>query len=753
MHQLPSPPGVVTSVALISVAVLVWLKVSWQWPVWFVIGFLWTAYRVDQQLQTDLSAAMIGRDSWVAGWVDGFPNHATGQVTFSLRLAFEDRPIGVPPRLRLTWYDPPIEIEAGVALRVLVRLKEPRGLSNPGGFDYERWLFSEGYGATGYVREGGLLQDAPVTLSRWWVRARLDLARKIAAASPGADAPVLLTALALGERGGFDERHWEGLRRTGTSHLVAISGLHIGLVAALCFYLIRRLWLRLPGVLAHYDLQSAAFVSFSCAALYAAVAGFAVPTQRALLMLTVAYLAVLTRRFVSMTAGLSTALLFVLLWDPLTLISASFWLSFIAVALLWQLGQGGAVLPRTANRLGSVLRKTVGVQWGICLGLAPVVVLFFGELSIVSPLVNFVAIPLFSLILVPLTLLATLTLSVDFLGPYLIYAAGVLAQSVWWTLDFVAGWSWSAVRLPQIDRWQYIVAVIGVMFALPVHPFPGRYLSALAILPLLVVRTDGPDPGVAVTTVLDVGHGLAVVVETNRHVLLYDTGPRYRSGFDSGREIVLPALRALGRNRLDTIVVSHADTDHSGGAGAVIDSYPQALVIAGPDVALTGASGCQAGQSWTWDGVEFSFLHPPANFTPLGNDSSCVLKVGTRAGTLIITGDIESLGERALLSGVPDLQADVAIVPHHGSATSSTPALVNSMNARYAVVSAAYSNQWDFPRPEVRARWEASGAELVTTGDSGAITVVLGAAAEPRLTARRDRRRRYWHTKPPGVSG
>ena len=228
------------------------------------------------------------------------------------------------------------------------------------------------------------------------------------------------------------------------------------------------------------------------------------------------------------------------------------------------------------------------------------------------------------------------------------------------------------------------------------------------------MRTDGPDPGVAVTTVLDVGHGLAVVVETNRHVLLYDTGPRYRSGFDSGREIVLPALRAMGRNRLDTIVVSHADTDHSGGAAAVIDSYPRALLV---------------------------------------NDSSCVLKVRTDAGTLIITGDIESFGERALLSGVPDLQTDVVIVLHHGSATSSTPALVNSMNARYAVVSAAYSNQWDFPRPEVRARWEASGAEMVTTGDSGAITVVLGAAADPRLTARRDKRRRYWHTKLPGVSG
>ncbi len=753
MHQLPSPPGAASSALLASAALLVWLTVSWRWPIWMVIGFLWTAYHIDRHTRFEFTPEPAGQDLWVAGWVDSFPNRAPGQVTFSLRLTPDDHPAGVPRRLRLTWYEPPIEIEAGIALELLVRLKKPRGLSNPGGFDYERWLFLEGYGATGYVREGDRQRNASIDPARWWLTKRADLARQIAAATPGADAPVLLTALALGERFGFDERHWEGLRRTGTSHLVAISGLHIGLVAALTFFLIRWIWIRLPGVLAHYDLQSAALVSIGCAAFYAAAAGFAIPTQRALLMLSVAYLAVLTRRYVSMTAGLSTALLFVLLWDPLTIVSPSFWLSFLAVGLLWQLGQGRTALGRNSRSAGSKFRDSAIIQWGICLGLTPVVVLFFGEVSLVAPLVNFVAIPIFSLVLVPLTLIATLTLSIEFLGPYLMYGAGAVAQSVWWALDSIAGWSWSAMVLPPASGWPFVLAAIGVIFALPVHPLPGRYLSTLAILPLLIAQADGPEPGVAVATVLDVGHGLAVIVETRSHVLLYDAGPSYRSGFDSGSEIVLPALRARGRTGLDTIVISHADRDHSGGAAAVIESFPRAQLIAGPDVTLADASACQGGQSWVWDGVEFNFLHPPAGYTLLGNDSSCVLMVVTRAGALLITGDIESHGELTLLSQVPGLQAEVVIVPHHGSATSSTLILVDAMHARYAVVSAAYANQWGFPRPEVRARWEASGAQMVTTGASGAITITLGPSDQPRLKSRRDRRRRYWHAESRGASG
>lgn len=245
----------------------------------------------------------------------------------------------MPQRLRLSWYDPPVEVEAGAALEVVVRLKSPRGLVNPGGFDYENWLFTQGYGATGYVREGTLAPLQPTGLSQWWLLQRAKLARLIRTNTPGDDAPLLLTALAIGERFDFEDRHWEALRRTGTSHLMAISGLHFGLVAAFSFLLMRRGWLYLSSTLAHHDLLVASLFSLTCASAYAAAAGFAVPTQRALVMLAVAWAAILSRRFVSMTVGLSTSALCVVLLDPLTVTSASFWLSFITVGLLWQLGQ------------------------------------------------------------------------------------------------------------------------------------------------------------------------------------------------------------------------------------------------------------------------------------------------------------------------------------------------------------------------------------------------------------------------------
>jgi competence protein ComEC len=562
--------------------------------------------------------------------------------------------------------------------------------------------------------------------------------------TPGVDAPPLLTALALGERFGFDDRHWEVLRRTGTSHLMAISGLHIGLVAAFSFFLLRRIWLRLPGALAHFDLLGASLVSLLCSAAYAAAAGFGVPTQRALIMLIVASFAVLTRRSVSMAVGLSTAALCVLLWDPFAISSPSFWLSFIAVGLLWQLGQGRSAFVERRHRRRDKLRDSVSVQWGICLGLAPIVVLYFGELSVVSPFVNFLMIPVFSLALVPLTLIGVLALFSDSLGPLLIQVPGRLVQLVWSVLETVSSWHWSAIDIPPADSWLLILAVIGVMFALPVHPMPGRFLSGLAVLPLMFGRQGGPETGVAVATVLDVGHGLAVIVETRHHVLLFDAGPRYRSGFDSGEQIVLPALTALGRSELDTIIISHADTDHSGGAAAVTAAFPSAQIFAGPDVGMSGASACRRGDEWRWDEVHFQFLHPPVEFFPLGNDSSCVLKVATRAGSLLIPGDVEVEGERALVSRSTDLRSTVVILPHHGSATSSSPAFVDAVDASHAVASAAFANQWGFPRPEIQARWRAAGAELVTTGERGAITITLGNSRDVDLTSHRERRRRYW---------
>jgi len=707
-----------------------------------VVGLLWTATGAQLRLAERLPGELAGEDLSISGWVDGFPREGAGQVSFSLRLFAEERARGLPGRLRLTWHDPP-SVKTGSALELRVRLRAPRGLSNPGGFDYEGWLFREGYGATGYVLAGRELPEAPISFSRRWLTVCTDIADRIHAAVPDEDARALITALAIGERFDFDERHWNALRRTGTSHLVAISGLHVGLVAGFAFFLTRRVWLRLPGAAAFYDIEAAAVASLLCAGLYAAVAGFTLPTQRALVMLGVALLAVWARRSVSMAAGLSAALLFVLVWDPLAAVSASFWLSFIAVALLWQLGQSRplrAVAQRSIRaRMGSLAR----VQWELSLGLVPVVLIFFGEASLISPLVNFVAIPLFSLLLVPLTLAAAVGLYAGAIGSALLAPAGLLFPWVWWGLDAAAAWSWATVEAPEVGAGAMLAAVAAAMTAVCARPLRVRHLAWIGLIPL-VVDPHRPSVGAFEATVLDVGHGLAVLVETRNHRLLYDAGPRYRSGFDAGREIVLPAMRALGWKHLDTLIVSHADNDHAGGAEAILAAFPGAQVYAGPDVEEPRKLACVAGRSWTWDAVDFEIRHPPEGFIRHGNDSSCVLKVSNAAGALLITGDIEAFGERTLLREPSSARADVVVVPHHGSATSSTRALVTAAEARYALVSAGYSNQWGFPRSEVTARWESSGARVITTGDAGAITLRLDSRRGLAVEARRMMRRRFW---------
>lgn len=557
-HQLPRVPEASWWVAAVLLALWAAGSRSYtRWLVWGLAGFCWTALHVQARLDDRLSEALVGQDLAVSGWVDGFPRVAPRQVSFSLRTQGDH----VPSRLRLTWYEPDAIVEPGDAFEFIVRLREPRGLANSGGFDYERWLFTEGYGATGYVVRGELDEEARAGLARRWLGFRAGLARQIGAAAPGTDSAALLTALAIGERFRFTDAHWSGLRRTGTSHLVAISGLHVGLVAGLVFFSIRRLWLRLPAHLAHYDLEAAALASLVCAAGYAALAGFSLPTQRAVLMLAVAMGALASRRSLDPVNGLTAAAFVVLLWDPLAPLSISFWLSFLAVALLWQLGQRRLVYV-SRSRLRSVSERLGGwvrVQCGISFGLVPVLALFFGELSLVSPLVNFVAIPFFSLVLVPLTLVGCLSLPLPFVGHWATFAAGVLAEGVWVVLERMGQQAWAVMTLAGAGPWLLVLAAAGALTALPAHALPGRRVAWIALLPLVFARAEVPEPGELKATVLDVGHGLAILLQTHSHTLLYDAGPRYPSGFDTGAEVVLPAMLASGWEGLDAFVISHGD--------------------------------------------------------------------------------------------------------------------------------------------------------------------------------------------------
>jgi competence protein ComEC len=750
VHELPAMPEPVWYVPLGLVALVALGSRRMRWLLWAIAAFCWTALYADARLAERLPADSNGRDFAITGWIDGFPSSAPGQITFSFTV---DRPAppGVPPRLRLTWYRAPEGLAAGTPLSLVVRLRAPRGSSNPGGFDYERWLFLEGYGATGYVRSGGVRDGAGRDLRRAWLRLRADLARRIDAAAPNADAAALLTALAIGERFHFTEQHWTDLRRTGTSHLVAISGMHVGLIATLAFMLARRLWLRLPAAVATYDLEAAGVAGAAGAIGYAALAGFAIPTQRAVLMIAVALAMLLSRRSASASNGLAAALLAVLVWDPTAPLAASFWLSFIAVGLLVSLNAehrfksapptGVVARAGITAALGRGFATLCRLQWAISLGLVPLTVLFFAEVSIVAPLVNLVVIPLFSFVLVPLTLLAALALVLGQVGDMLLQAAAWVANGAWALIGAAAAVPWAAVSLAGSTPWAIALAGLGVLLGLPLHPLPGRALAWLAVLPLFTAPPGRlPPPGVARLVVLDVGHGLAAVVETRGHRLLFDAGARYPSGFDVGREIVVPALAG---GPLDTVIVSHADNDHAGGATAVLERFPNADLLQGPDVETLAGRVCRRGQHWVWDDVEFDIVHPAPDFPWFGNESSCVLRVAASTGSILLTGDIEVRAERRLV-GDPALRADVVVVPHHGSATSSSAGFVGSTGARLALVSAGHGNRWGFPRPEVRRRWEQAGAVMLVTGDCGAVSLEL-AAGGLQVESERAERRRYWH--------
>ncbi|HKJ76148.1 MAG TPA: DNA internalization-related competence protein ComEC/Rec2, partial [Gammaproteobacteria bacterium] len=376
----------------------------------------------------------------------------------------------------------------------------------------------------------------------------------------------------------------------------------------------------------------------------------------------------------------------------------------------------------------------------------PLTLFLFREASLVSPLANFVAVPWVGLLVVPLTLLGTTALAVlpSVAGPVLGLAEAVLAP-LWWLLEGMAALPVAGWRSGGVVPWTLLPALAGVAWGLQPRGWPARWLGVVGLLPVLWVRPPGPPAGTARLALLDVGQGLAAVVRTHRHTLLYDAGPRYRTGFDTGRAVVVPYLRATGVSAVDTVVVSHDGMDHRGGLPAIRAAFPPERLLAGGDERPPGAEPCRAGQAWTWDGVRFRMLHPQAPRE--GNDGSCVLKVTTAAGAVLLTGDLEAAGEAALLAAGADPGARVLVAPHHGSKTSSSPRFVQAVGSEYALYPVGYRNRYGFPDPTVAARYRRVGATGMTTAGMGAITLDMGPEGL-RWSGYREQARRYW-TRPP----
>lgn len=709
-------------------------------------GLLWAWLHAAYVLHHELPAVLEGEDLVVEGVIASLPETDGQRARFLFeveQMHYRGEDVPPPGRMRLAWYRPYPELEAGQRWRLQVRLKRPYGMANPGTFDYEGWLFQQRIRATGYVRDGAdtelLTEDSggfPLQRLRQGLHERLRIAV--------GEHPLggLVTALALGERRGVTRGQWQLLRATGTNHLIAISGLHIGIVAGLLFFLVRRLW-PWPGRLAAP--RAAALAALAGAAVYAALAGFSVPTQRALVMVAVAMLALYSGRAQRPARVLALALLAVLLLDPLAVLSPGFWLSFGAVTVILY-GMGGRLAA------SGWWWRWGRVQVLVALGLAPLLALWFQQVPLVAPLANLLAVPWVSLVVVPLVLSGTALLSLwPWGGEGLLSLAAMGLDGLWWWLGWCGGLLPSGWSTLAATPWTLLPALIGLAWLLAPRGWPARWLGLIWLLPMLLLRPAGPAPGEAWVSVLDVGQGLAALVRTSGHTLLYDTGPRYGPEADAGDMVIVPVLRHYGIRRIDTLILSHGDSDHSGGAGAVFEAHEVGRFLSGVAAPLSWREHepCAAGQHWQWDGVDFAVLFPPPEGTRSGrgNDSSCVLRISTTGGAMLLTGDIEAAAERRLLAGAPQLlAADVLVAPHHGSKTSSTAPFVTAVAARHVLFSVGYRNRYGFPHPTVAARYRNAGAELHNTAAQGAITVRLGAAGVA-VESWRHQARRYWFSR------
>lgn len=722
-------------------------------PAAALAGFVWAAALGQARLADALPEENEGRDIRLTGVVAGLPQTYENGVRFDF--AVEQAAARVPSKLSLAWYrgwrheedgewHELQALHAGERWQLTVRLKRPHGNLNPHGFDYEAWLFERGVRATGYVRPdaGNRRLDAFVWRPGHAVeRLREAVRSRFLRALPERDYAGVLVALAVGDQRAIDGGLWQLFARTGISHLMSISGLHVTMVAALGAGLTSFLWRRRPALMLRLPAQKAAAAAgWATAFAYCLLAGFGVPAQRTLYMLSVAALALLLGRAASASRVLALALAVVLLADPWAVLSAGFWLSFGAVALLFYIG-AGRLAPR------HWLAEWGRAQWAVTLGLFPALLALFQQFSLVSPLANAVAIPVVSFVVTPLALLAAV-LPVD----ALLHLAHLILS---WLMAFVAWLAELPVAVWQQHAppaWALGLAVLGCAWLLMPRGFPARGAGVVLLLPLVWVAPARPAAGELRLTVLDVGQGLAVHAQTAAHDLVYDTGPQYSPDANGGNRILLPYLRAAGVRRLDALILSHEDKDHSGGALSLLDGLPVASTLSAlpeghPFREAPGHRPCLAGERWEWDGVRFELLHPEADAYEekrKSNDMSCVLKVSTPHGSALLTGDIETPSEQALSKRLGErLRAQVLLAPHHGSRSSSSPEFLAAVGADTVIFPVGYRNRFRHPHAAVWRRYEESGARLARTDRDGAVTVEF--AVPRRLTFERAERRRYWH--------
>ncbi len=713
-------------------------------------GLYYATWRADLRLADRVDPAWIGLSTSATGLVEGLPQATAYGWRFVLRVTQDEKGV-LPERLQVMaatkWLN--TVPKGGDCLRLVLRARPPHASQNPGVADMEAWLFERGI--RGFATAAGPVQvaDSCAPGLRTWIDAlrqglRDGMLRRLVdeegRAMPYAGIAV---ALAVGDQNAIPDAQWRLFRVTGVTHLMSISGLHITLLSGLMYALVHALWrrvawltLRVPAV------KAAAFAGLLLALVYTLLSGFGIPAQRTLYMIAVMASGVWLGTAHSPSRVLAAALAVVVLIDPWAALSAGFWLSFMAVAALFYAGAGRLRHPPWWQAWALT-------QWVASLALLPLLLMLFHEFSLVSPLANAFAIPIISLVVVPLAMLSAL-LPWDGLATL---THSVIA-AVMWGLDAMAALPKPVWHIGERGGVAGIVgillAAIGLIYLLLPVAFPRRALGLILLLPLLWPQDDRPAEGEWRVETLDVGQGLAVVVSTARHTLLFDTGPTYE-GSDAGQRIIAPRLWAMGVRHLDGLIVSHSDSDHSGGAPSIEAAFHPLWSLYGQPQAGSGKLRCMAGQGWHWDGVHFEVLHPPAHWAEntyfSDNDRSCVVRVDSAWGSLLLVADIERLGELELLENRRTrLPSTATLVPHHGSRGASSEPWVAAVRPSEAIISVGRHNAFGHPHPETLGRYGDVGSRIWRTDQGGSIR--LDFTREGHFVRRtRDDWPRYWHAR------
>jgi competence protein ComEC len=730
-------------------------------------GFCWAALVAHIALTPQLSKDDEGRDVTLVGTIDSLPYRFEQGVRFNFAV---EQVVGarmtVPPRVALSWYSGFRDtvqavgaVQPGERWELTVRLQRPHGNANPHGFDYEVWQLEQGVRATGYVRPEGernrRLDRFVFSIGNLVEHCRARLRDRILRALPDKQYAGVIVALVVGDQRAIDQSDWAVFNRTGISHLISISGLHITMIAGLFALLASSLWRRSFFTSAQLPLllpaqKVAALAGAGVALLYVLLAGFGVPAQRTLYMLSVVAVALWTGRITSVSHVLCAALGLVVLLDPWAVLWPGFWLSFGAVAIILYATVGRTGVPQPG--FWNLFRLGAHTQYVVTLGLVPLTMLLFAQVSVVSPVANAVAIPLISFIVTPLALAGSMLPSP--LAEILLGGAHFAVEALAMFLAWIGAAPLAVWSAPTPAPWVFCFALAGTLWMLAPRGWPHRWAGAVAWFPLLAGVPAAPAQGEIAVTAFDVGQGMALLIETGGHRLLYDAGPQYSPESNGGNRVIGPYLKARGIAALDGMVVTHSDVDHAGGALAVMEAVKVGWVASSlsdhhPIVRAAAVhTRCVAGQRWNWDGVLFDMLQPTAasyeDLTLKPNARGCTLHISAGGHSMLLAADIEAAQEAALVLGAAGkLRADVLLAPHHGSGTSSTPAFLQAVRPALGVFQVGYRNRYHHPKQEVYERYREMGIGRMRTDEDGAILLRFGAQVD--AASYRREHARYWY--------